>query len=134
MHSALRPRGLLLDVRPAPDHPWIAIKRVAATDGSERLIRLGQVDDSYRMGTLAIADAALQTVIAAGRFAPERAETFTFAYHFEGVEAMLAYMAERWSTAQVSDELIARVRGELAREAGETLALRAIRAERLRRL
>lgn len=134
IHSALRPQGLLLDVRPAPQHPWVAIKTSDATDRSEGVVRLGQIDDSYRIGTLANADTALLTLIDAGHFCQERAETFTVAYHCDSVETWLAYMAEHWSTAQISSELIARAREELSQSTGEVLVLRAIRAARLRKL
>jgi hypothetical protein len=96
--------------------------------------RLGQVDDSYRIGTLAIADVALQTVIDAGRWVRERAEMFTFVYHFDSVEAWLAYMDEHWSTAHLSAELIARAREEWSGAADELRILRVIQAARLRRL
>jgi hypothetical protein len=139
LHTTLRPQGLLLDVRPAPQHPWVEVQRGGAMSRSGcggRLGggRLGQVDDSYRIGTLAIADAALQTVIDAGRWVRERAETFTFVYHFDSVEAWLAYMAEHWSTAHLSTELIARAREEWSGAADELRIPRVIQAARLRRL
>jgi hypothetical protein len=146
IHGALRPQGLLLDVRPALQHPWVVIQRGAAANRSVRIgevARLGQMDDSYRIGTLASADASLQTLIDAGRFVQERAETFPFVYHFDSVETWLAYMAQHWSSALISGEVIDQAREELAREhretgvtgeTGEVLVLRAIRAVRLRRV
>lgn len=137
MRSALRPHGLLLDVRPARRHPWVAIRHGDAADRSKRLgkvVRVGQVDDSYRLGTLASADEALLTLIDAGCFIQERAETFTFVYHFDSIDNWLAYMAEHWSTAKISGEVIDQAQDALSRETGEVLVLRAIRAARLRRL
>lgn len=125
----LRPDGLLLDVRPAPEHPWVEFQR----DGSIR--RLGQIDDSYRHGTLAASDAALQALIDAGRFIREREVTFTFVYHFETVDEWLAHMAEHWSTGGVGDELARRARDTLPRgTSGELRIPRAIHAARLRRV
>jgi hypothetical protein len=134
VHSALRPQGLLLDVRPGPRHPLVAIQRGTTVDGGERPVRLGKIDDSYRIETLAIADAAVQTMIDAGRFVRERAKSFTFIYHFDSVEAWLAYMAEHWNTAGISAPLIARARNEHAAGAGELRILRSIQASRLRRV
>jgi hypothetical protein len=151
LHTALRPQGLLLDVRPAPEHPWVEVAHrrdthTRSTGPGDEAVRLGRVDDSYRMGTLAIADAALQTAIDAGRFVHEREETFTFIYHFDGVETWLAHMAEHWSTGRLSPDLIARARQELPGqtaaggdegnegESRELRILRAIRVSRLRRL
>jgi hypothetical protein len=100
------------------------------------------VDDSYRIGTQAPADVALQTLIDAGRLVREREETFTFVYHFDGVETWLAYMAEHWSTARLSADLIARAQQALLpgdegragtrRDGDELRILRSIRASRLR--
>lgn len=130
MHTALRPRGLLLDVRPAPRHPWLEVQR---GDTGERGIRLGQIDDSFRIGTLATADAALQTLIDAGWFVRESGETFTFVYQCDSVNTWLAHMAEHWSTARINAELIARAHSELAKGPGALRVLRAIYAARLRR-
>ena len=133
IHHSLRPDGLLLDVRPAPQHPWVVIYRGANhVDQTGRIVRVGQMDDSYRIETQVVADAAVQTMIAAGRFGRERAETFTVVYHFESVEAWLTYMADHWSSAHISASLIEEARAELAREPGEVRVLRAIRAVRLR--
>src|SRR5215472_4071765 len=114
MYTALRPQGLLLDVRPGPRHPLVAIQRGTTVDGSERLVRLGRMDVSYRIETLAIADAAVQTMIDAGRFVREQVKTFTFVYHFDSVQAWLTYAAEHWSRAHISAPLIARAQDELS--------------------
>jgi hypothetical protein len=134
IHAALRPQGLLLDVRPEPRHPWVEVQRCAAARVGERLERLGQVNDSYRHGTLAMADDALQTVIAAGRFARELGETFTFIYHFDSVDTWLTYLAEHWTSASFDPELIARAHAALpAGATGEVRILRDIHAARLRK-
>jgi hypothetical protein len=133
LHTALRPRGLLLDVRPGPRHPLVAIQRGTGEDGGERLVRLGKMDMSYRIETLAIADAAVRTMIDAGRFVREQVKTFNFIYQFDSVEAWLAYVAEHWSQAGVSAPLIERARDELAAVAGELRISRSIQASRLRR-
>jgi hypothetical protein len=134
MHTALRPQGLLLDIRPGARHPLVAIQRGSTVDGGERLVRLGKMDMSYRIRTLAIADAAVQTMIDAGRFVREQEKTFTFIYHFDSLEAWLAYVAEHWSHASISTSLITRARDELAARDGELRILRAIQASRLRRI
>jgi hypothetical protein len=130
MHQVLRPAGVLLDVRPAQQHPWVELVR----GGGASATRLGQIDDSYRHGTLACANAALQTVIETGRFMRERAQTFTFMYQFDCVQSWLAYMAEHWSSARLSVDLLARVREEQVGAGDAVRVLRAIHAQRLRRL
>lgn len=127
MWAALRPGGLLLDIRPATEHPRVEIQR------GERVVTIGRIDDSYRIGTLLVADTAVQMVVDAGQFAWERDERFTFVYHVESVDAWLAYMAEHWSSAVIAPDMIVRAREALpSRAEGELRILRTIRATRLR--
>lgn len=133
IHTALRPGGLLLDVRPAPQHPQVEIARGSTMGGDTRWTPLGRVDESLRFETLQMADNALQHLIDGGRFIRERAETFIFIYHFDRVETWLAFMSKSWNTGKLSDEVIARASEEQAREPGEIRVLRAINAALLRR-
>ena len=127
MHAALRAEGVLLDVRPAPEHPWVEIQR-----GTEA-VRIGQLDDSYRHSTLATADAAIAPFVKAGRLVRERTMTFTYLYHCESIDTWLAYMAAHWHTAHVPAELIARARAAFEPGDGEVRILRTISAIRYRR-
>ena len=127
MWAALRPGGLLLDIRPVTEHPRVEIQR------GERVVTIGRIDDSYRIGTLLVADTAVQMVVDAGQFAWERDERFTFVYHLESVDAWLAYMAEHWSSAVIAPDMIVRAHEALpSRAEGELRILRTIRATRLR--
>jgi hypothetical protein len=129
MWKALCPGGLLLDIRPAPERPWVQIWR------GESVTTVGQIDDSYRFGTLKVADAAVQTVVDAGRFAWDRDVSFTFNYHLDSVDAWLDYMAEHWSSAILSADVIARARETLPPGVeGEVRIPRIIRATCLRRV
>ena len=127
IHTALRPGGFLLDIRPAQQQPWLEVSR------AEKCTRLGQIDDAYRMGTLAMADAALETVIEAGLFVREEEITFPFIYHCGEVDAWLAYMADHWSSATVDDALIERASKEMREDTGDLRISRTIHAARLRR-
>jgi hypothetical protein len=96
---------------------------------------VGQIDDTYRFGTLKVADAAVQTMVSAGRFSWDRDVGFTFIYHLESVDAWLEYMAENWNSAILSADMIARAREALPPGVeGEVLIPRIIRATRLRRI
>ena len=129
MWAALRPGGLLLDIRPAPQRPWVEVRH------GESVATLGQIDDSYRFGTLQVADAAVQTLVDAGRFVRERDVTFTFLYHLDSVDAWLNYMAEHWSSAIISADVIARAYDALPPGVeGEVHIPRIIRAIRLGRV
>lgn len=127
IHTALRPGGLLLDIRPAQQQPWLEISH------AEMCTRLGHIHDTYRMSTLAMADAALETVIEAGLFEREEEITFPFVYHFGDLDAWLAYMADHWSSATVDATLTKRAQEALREDAGSLRIPRAIRAARLRR-
>jgi hypothetical protein len=127
IHTALRPGGFLLDIRPERQQPWLEIGRV------EKRTRLGHIDDTYRMSTLAMADAALQTVIDASLFVREEEITFPFIYRCGDVDTWLAYMAENWSSATIDASLIAQAREALSIDDGDLHVLRAIHAARLRR-
>jgi hypothetical protein len=129
MWNALRPGGLLLDIRPALKRPVVQISR------GESVTAVGQIDDSYRFGTLKVADTAVQTLVDAGRFARDRDVGFTFVYHLDSVEAWLDYMAEHWSSADISADVVARAREALPPGVGgEVRIQRIVRATRLRRV
>jgi hypothetical protein len=96
--------------------------------------KLSSTLNRCRIGALATADSALQTLIDAEQLVPERAETFTFVYYFDSVETWLTYMAGHWDTAGVSDALIAYARAEVSVAPGEVQILRTMQASRLRRV
>jgi hypothetical protein len=127
IHSALRPSGFLLDIRPAQQHPWLDV------GSAENYTRLGCIGDTYRMGTLAVADTALETVIEAGLFEREEEIAFPFIYHCGDLDAWQAYMADHWSSATVDATLIECAREALREDTGDLRITRAIRATRLRR-
>jgi hypothetical protein len=127
IYTALRPNGFLVDIRPAQQQPWLEVSR------AEKCIRLGHIDDAYRMGTLAMADAALDTVIEAGRFEREEDITFPFIYHYGDVDTWLAYMDDHWSSATLDATLIERAREALRDNTGDLRMRRTIHAARLRR-
>jgi len=128
IYTALRPGGLLLDVRPARRHPWVEVQR------AHENLRLGQLDDSYRIGTQVSADAAVKSMIDTGRFQQERRTRFLFVYHFDTVDGWLDYMAADWQSAHISRAMIARARDAFPPGSdGDMRILRWITATRLRR-
>jgi hypothetical protein len=129
IRDALRQDGLLLDIRPAPAHPSVEVWR----DGEA--INIGQIDDSYRIGTILATDAALQTALDAGWLVREDDLRFTFIYHFDSTGAWLEYMSSDWSSALLAAETLSRAREAAPPGAESDLRiLRTIRARRLRRM
>lgn len=126
IHSALRPGGVLLDIHPEPKSPWLVARR----GGQTTLI--GQLDETFRIGTVLSARAALQSVVDAGLFVYESDITFVFTYHFASVDAWLGHMAENWASADIPVDMVARAREALATNGGELRIPREIHATRLR--
>lgn len=127
IHSALRPGGLLLDIHPEPKHPWL----VAQVD--EQTIPIGQLDESFRIGTVRLARAALQSGVDDGLFIFERETTFIFTYHFADVDAWLGHMAGQWASAGIPADMAERASDLLATGKGELRIPREIHAARLRK-
>ena len=127
IHSALRPGGLLLDIHPEPTHPWLVAQVDAQT------IPVGQLDESFRIGTVRFARAALQEVSDDGLFDFERETTFVFTYHFADVDAWLGHMAGHWASAGIPADMAKRARELLATGEGELRIPRELHAARLRK-
>ncbi len=127
IHSTLRPGGFLLDIHPEPRHPWLV------TQTSTQATPLGQLDESYRIGTVLTARSALQHVIDAGLFVTEREATFIFTYHFANVDAWLDHMTGHWASAGIPTGMAERARDQLAAGEGELRIPREIFAARLRK-
>jgi hypothetical protein len=106
---ALRPNGLMLDVRCyAQQWPIEAL-----VDG--QWLEAGVVDDSsYAPDDLA-ADAALAQIEREGWFVRERAEEFEIYCYWDTLDAMQHEVNEVWTPACVPDDVMARARA-LARE------------------
>jgi hypothetical protein len=127
IHSALRPGGLLLDIHPEPRHPWLIAEIGAQT------IPVGQLDVSIHIDTVHSARAALQRIIDAGLFVPEREAQFTFTYQFATIDAWLDYMAGHWVNATIPERLVERAHELLEAGNGELRIPRDVHAARLRK-
>ncbi|HEX6543900.1 MAG TPA: hypothetical protein VF040_19250 [Ktedonobacterales bacterium] len=127
IHAALRPGGLLLDIHPEPENPWLEART------GERIVRLGKLDVSCRTETVLSARESLQRVIDAGLFVRERDITFTFIYHFASPDAWNSYMSEHWSTARLPAGMVERADDALSSGAGELCIPRDLHATRLRK-
>ena len=128
MHTALRPGGHLLDLRPDALHAPV---EVCVGDA---IVPLGHLEETRHIHDVHIARAARQEAIDAGLFVLEREARFTFVMHFDTVESWLTYMAEHMQKAVIPAKLVARARELLPPgAAGEVRIPRQIYAARLRR-
>jgi hypothetical protein len=126
IHTALRPGGLLLDIHPEPENPWLV-----AVMGDETM-NVGQLDDSFRAKTVLAARAALHTVVDAGLFVREHEITFTFNYHFASVADWQWHMTNNWHSAGIAAGMVERAQAAMSAGAVELRIARAIHAARLR--
>ncbi len=122
LYAALRPRGVLLDVHPEPEHSPVEIRRIAET------IAIGQVDQIEDIADITGAYASLRQVLDAGLYVLEDERTFDFVRHFESIETMLAYREARQSSGTIAEEVLVRGRELLAEAPGEVCVRHMIRA------
>lgn len=87
----LTARGLLIDLRPVAGN-W----PLAAVAGG-RVWPAGPMDDTVKRPADRASDAALRQVVRAGLFRPARATTFPYAWYWDSLAELDAYVADRWA-------------------------------------
>ena len=93
VHRWLRPGGRVLDIHPEPE--------AARVEGQAagQLMLVGPFDRPDIYDKIHAARSVLAEMVEAGLYLCERSVTFEVLYHFDTVEAWLAYRAERGSKA-----------------------------------
>ena len=100
--QALRPGGLLVDLRPLSlDSPLEILS-------AERVERAGLVDMSADLPDDRAVDQAIEAAVRAAVFLPLVTQRFDFAYYWETFEGMRQYTAEKWDTAVFPVEVLAK--------------------------
>jgi hypothetical protein len=127
IHRWLRPGGRVLDIHPEPEAASVEV----AAHGS--LTRIGPFDRLAIYDKITAARTALAELVDDGLYDRERSISFELLYHFDSVEAWLAYRADRGSSTVVPPELQERASEVLAETAGELLIREQMRATRYRR-
>jgi hypothetical protein len=127
VHRWLRPGGRVVDIHPRPEAASVEV----AANGS--LVRVGLFDRPIIYDHIRAARATLEELVHAGLYAAERSINFEVLYHFDSVDAWLAYRAERGSSAVVPPDLQEHARAVLAETSGELLIREGMRATRYRR-
>jgi hypothetical protein len=126
IHRWLRPGGRLLDIHPEPEDA-----RVEVRDGDCLTFVGPYARPAIYQNTFTARD-QLAALVAQGLFALERSITFEVLYHFDSVDAWLAYRTERGTTTEVDPALLTRAREMLAEASGELLVREQLRATRYR--
>ena len=96
------------------------------------VVTAGPLNDPILTDNVRAAEAVLTSLVEAGYFVPERAATFEFLYHFDSIDAWLAYRAENWVDAEIDAAVVERARAMLV-SGGEFRIRQGLRATRLRR-
>jgi hypothetical protein len=123
----LRPAGCVLDIHPEPEAASVEVR------AADRLTPVGPFDRPAIYEKIRAARATLDEATDAGLYVRERSVNFEVLYHFPGVDAWLAYRADRGSTTEVPQLLQARAIEILTATSGELLVREQMRATRYRR-
>ena len=127
VHRALRPEGLLLDVRPDSGNAVVEVVRRG------RAAPIGEIDESNRSARVRDVRATMARLVGRGWFARERAVRFTFVSRADSVDAWLAHRAEKGSTSVLDPALVERARALLAEGADRLRIRERVTATRYRR-
>ena len=127
VHRWLRPGGRLLDIHPEPEDARVEVRH------RDHLTFVGPYQRAAIYKNIHAARDALAGVVDEGLFARERSVGFEVLYHFDRVDAWLAYRVERGTSTEVDPALLARARDVLAKTPGELLIREQMRATRYRR-
>jgi hypothetical protein len=117
----------MLDVHPRPEPASVEV-----TANTSRT-HIGPFDRPTTYDNVRTARVVLADLVTEGLYARERSSDYEVLYHFDSVDAWLAYRAERGSTTVVPPDLQARAREVLAQTSGELLIREQMRATRYRR-
>jgi hypothetical protein len=100
---ALRPGGLLIDMRP------IAARWPMEILASGRILRAGRIDDSPNAPDDRAANAAMRTSVRRGLYRPVARASFPFDYVWDSVSELSEYVAANWEgCAVLQPRLLAR--------------------------
>lgn len=87
----LAPGGQLVDIRPLTSNPPLEVIF------NEEINIAGQVDDSVDTPSDIAANEAVKEVVNRGIFLRQQEERFEFAYYWDKLEDMEAYIEDQWS-------------------------------------
>ena len=99
--SVLAPGGILLDLRPVLDRWPIEVTRAGGSAEAGR-----STDLSEPLSDDAAANAAMDALVASGKFVREQQETFPFFYYWDTPKEMQEYIEEEWSDVILIEEAV----------------------------
>ncbi len=111
IHEALRPGGVLVDIRPLPgDHPLLEVRQPDSPFG----ITCGVIDETDDGLEYRLAAAAAAAAVESGRFALDERWQIEFRRYTPSLDDLLAYFAEEWTDAVIAEETQKRIRELMA--------------------
>ena len=112
------PEGRLLDIRPISSTPQLEII-------SGDIVKLaGPLDDSPGILNDTVANEEIREVASRGMFVKEREESFAYAYYWDTIDQMQAYVEDRWSDFMMLPEPTLEMAHQLVKGSREQVRIR----------
>ncbi len=128
IHRVLTDDGQLVDLRP------ITGERQLELVGPSDHLRIGPFERLAVDPDDAAADGAVRTAIRDGLFHREKDGSFLFAYYWDTVDEMKAYVDERWSYTTLPPETEQEARRVMTAGPGRLRCLITVKISRMRKL
>lgn len=128
IHLSLRPKGVLLDLHPQPEHPGVEIWHRG------QVVRRGYVEQEEDIREILEARRRLELIEGEGWYVTESQRSFDLLSHFSSAEDWLEFQAREGYTGVVSEEVMATADRLLPAKDGDFVVREPIRASLLKRL
>ena len=128
LHKALRPRGVLLDIHPQPEHPRVGIVH------GRQVTPVGALDWTEDIREIRDARKRLASVQRAGLFRTEKRRVFTMRMYHDSVDAWLEFRHDRGATSIVPAHVLRAARREMRSAGGVLMVTERVRASVLRHI
>jgi hypothetical protein len=129
IHRVLKPGGLLLDLRPVSGNTPLEVVRPG-----RRPELAGYYDEPPDHPDDVAANNAIARAVRRGQFHRERDGEFRFAYYWDSVDEMRAYVKEKWSATRLPGAVSRKARRLMAPSDGQVRARVRMVITRLRRI
>ena len=127
IYRVLAPGGLLLDLRPVSGDTPLEIVRTGVVELA------GHFDESSDHPDDVAANNAIARAVRRGQFVRERDGQFRFAYYWDSVDEMRAYVKDRWTASRLPGGVSRKARRLMAPGDGKVRARVRMSITRLRK-
>jgi hypothetical protein len=128
IHRVLVPGGLLLDLRPVSGDTPLEVVRTGVAELAGHFKEPSDHPDDVA------ANNAIARAVRRGQFVRERDGSFRFAYYWDSVDEMRAYVKEKWTATRLPGAVSRKARRLMAAGDGKVRARVQMVITRLRRI